>query len=146
MPGVALPTVLLPIIKELLHGARGAGQKVDRCAALAQGQGFSCVGSNLSQVLRKHRAPHQIRQHRHVPPIPDITVVHASSPAVEHFCKEVPREIQTLMAQGRSTKIILMIKWIRTRRLSMKNSLSLPRVGFRADTLARASAGRGLAS
>jgi len=25
---------------------------------------------NLSQVLRKHRAPHQVRQHRHVPPIP----------------------------------------------------------------------------
>ena len=28
------------------------------------------------------------------------------------------------MAQGRSTKIILMIKWIRTSRLSIKNSLS----------------------
>jgi len=28
--------------------------------------------------------------------------------------------IQTLMAQGRSTKIILLIKWIRTSRLSMK--------------------------
>ena len=29
------------------------------------------------------------------------------------------------MAQGRSTKIISMIKWIRTSRLSKKNSLSL---------------------
>ena len=29
------------------------------------------------------------------------------------------------MAQGRSTKIITMIKWIRTIRLSIKNSLSL---------------------
>ena len=29
------------------------------------------------------------------------------------------------MAQGRSTKIISMIKWTRTRRLSIKNSLSL---------------------
>ena len=29
------------------------------------------------------------------------------------------------MAQGRSTKIITMIKWIRTSRLSIKNSLSL---------------------
>ena len=29
------------------------------------------------------------------------------------------------MAQGRSTKIISMIKWIRTSRLSIKNSLSL---------------------
>ena len=28
------------------------------------------------------------------------------------------------MAQGRSTKIISMIKWIRTNRLSIKNSLS----------------------
>ena len=28
------------------------------------------------------------------------------------------------MAQGRSTKIITMIKWIRTSRLSIKNSLS----------------------
>jgi len=32
--------------------------------------------------------------------------------------------IQTPMAQGRSTKIIEMIKWIRTRRLSIKNTLS----------------------
>ena len=32
--------------------------------------------------------------------------------------------IQTPMAQGRSTKIITMIKWIRTIRLSIKNSLS----------------------
>ena len=31
------------------------------------------------------------------------------------------------MAQGRSTKIISMIKWIRTSRLSIKNSLSLTR-------------------
>jgi len=31
--------------------------------------------------------------------------------------------IQTLLAQGRSTKIISMIKWIRTSRLSIKNSL-----------------------
>ena len=28
------------------------------------------------------------------------------------------------MAQGRSTKVISMMKWIRTRRLSIKNSLS----------------------
>jgi len=33
--------------------------------------------------------------------------------------------IQTPMAQGRSTKIISIIKWIRTSRLSIKNSLSL---------------------
>ena len=33
--------------------------------------------------------------------------------------------IQTPMAQGLSTKIISMIKWIRTSRLSIKNSLSL---------------------
>jgi len=32
--------------------------------------------------------------------------------------------IQTPMAQGRSTKTILVIKWIRTSRLSIKNSLS----------------------
>ena len=32
--------------------------------------------------------------------------------------------IQTPMAQGRSIKIILMIKWIRTSRLSIENSLS----------------------
>ena len=32
--------------------------------------------------------------------------------------------IQIPMAQGRSTKIISMIKWIRTSRLSIKNSLS----------------------
>jgi hypothetical protein len=31
--------------------------------------------------------------------------------------------IETPMAQGRSTKVILMIKWIRTRRLSVKNFL-----------------------
>ena len=32
--------------------------------------------------------------------------------------------IQTPMAQGRSTEIISMIKWIRTSRLSIQNSLS----------------------
>ena len=32
------------------------------------------------------------------------------------------------MAQGRSTKIITMIKWIRTSRLSIKNSLSAPKL------------------
>ena len=31
--------------------------------------------------------------------------------------------IQAPMAQGRSTKVISMIKWIRTNRLSIKNSL-----------------------
>ena len=36
------------------------------------------------------------------------------------------KEIQTPMAQGRSTKIISMIKWIQTSKLSIKNSLSLP--------------------
>jgi len=35
--------------------------------------------------------------------------------------------IQIPMAQGRSTKIISMIQWIRTSRLSIKNSLSLSR-------------------
>jgi len=34
------------------------------------------------------------------------------------------KEIQTPMAQGRSTKIILMTKWIRTSRLSIKHSFS----------------------
>ena len=34
------------------------------------------------------------------------------------------REFKTPMAQGRSTKIITMIKWIRTIRLSIKNSPS----------------------
>ena len=33
--------------------------------------------------------------------------------------------IQNLMAQGRSTKVISMIKWIRTSRLSMNSFLSL---------------------
>ena len=37
--------------------------------------------------------------------------------------------IQTPMAQGRSTKIISMITWIRTSRLSIKNSLSLSACG-----------------
>ena len=36
----------------------------------------------------------------------------------------VTMSVQTPMAQGRSTEIISMIKWIRTRRLSIKNSLS----------------------
>ena len=41
-------------------------------------------------------------------------------------CRERPnvdQVIQTHMAQGRSTKIISMTKWIRTSRLSTKNSL-----------------------
>ena len=41
----------------------------------------------------------------------------------EGRCKPIwKRGIQTLMAQGRSTKIISMMKWIRTSRLSTKNS------------------------
>jgi hypothetical protein len=38
-----------------------------------------------------------------------------------------PLGVQTPMAQGRSTKIISMIQWIRTRRLSIKNSVFLGR-------------------
>ena len=37
------------------------------------------------------------------------------------------------MAQGRSTEIITMIKWIRTIRLSIKNSLSLPLLRLGVD-------------
>ena len=36
--------------------------------------------------------------------------------------------IQTPMAQGRSTKILSMIKWIQTGRLAIKNSLSSLRI------------------
>jgi hypothetical protein len=36
--------------------------------------------------------------------------------------------IQTPMARGRSTKIISMMKWIRTSRLSLQNSLSVGNV------------------
>ena len=36
--------------------------------------------------------------------------------------------IQTPSAQGRSTQIIAMIKWIRTSRLSINNSLSVKRL------------------
>jgi len=48
--------------------------------------------------------------------------------------------IQTPMAQGRSTKIVSMIKWIRTSRLSIKNSLSETQVppSFLAIAQARA--------
>ena len=41
--------------------------------------------------------------------------------------------VQTPMAQGRSTEIVSMIKWIRTSRLSKKNSLSLAAVS-RSDS------------
>jgi len=41
------------------------------------------------------------------------------------------REFQTPMAQGRSTKIIWIIKWIRTNGLSIKNPLSLDRQSTR---------------
>ena len=44
------------------------------------------------------------------------------------------------MAQGRSTKIILMVKWIRTSRLSIKNSLSAQNNGAPAGASKRASA------
>ena len=40
------------------------------------------------------------------------------------------KEIQTSMAQGRSTKIISMIEWIRTNRSAIKNSLSRRRSLF----------------
>ena len=44
---------------------------------------------------------------------------------MEQIYGYLDKEVQTSMAQGRSTKIISMMKWIRTSRLSMKNSLSL---------------------
>ena len=47
-------------------------------------------------------------------------------------------EIQTLMPQGRSTKTISMIKWIRISTLSIKNSLSGPLRKDPSSTLARA--------
>ena len=45
------------------------------------------------------------------------------------------KEIQTPMARGRSTKMISMIKWIRTSGSSMKNSLSLEGLGFKVEGL-----------
>ena len=49
------------------------------------------------------------------------------------------------MAQGRSTEIITMIKWIRTSRLSIKNSLSL--LGLRpSGSLVGVTDGAALAS
>ena len=45
---------------------------------------------------------------------------------------DLDRQVQTPMAQGRSTKIISMIKWIWTSRLSIKNSLSRPAGGLAA--------------
>jgi len=41
------------------------------------------------------------------------------------------KRIQTHMAQGRSTNIIQMLKWIRTSRVSINESLSLCRAGER---------------
>ena len=47
-------------------------------------------------------------------------------PANPRNCKAtLEKGIQTPMAQGRSTIIISMIKWIRTIRLSIKNSLHI---------------------
>ena len=40
---------------------------------------------------------------------------------------------QAPMAQGRSTKIISMTKWIRTSRLTIKNSLSSRYLGVRLE-------------
>ena len=45
------------------------------------------------------------------------------------------RRIQTPIAQGRPTKNFSMIQWIRTSRLSMKNSLSLERLSTRSGWL-----------
>jgi hypothetical protein len=49
------------------------------------------------------------------------------------------KEIQTPITQGWSTKIISMIKWIRTSRLPIKNFLSL--CGFRRSWCRRGAAG-----
>jgi hypothetical protein len=50
--------------------------------------------------------------------------------------KFLAKGIQTPMAQGQSTKIISTIKWIRTCRLSIKNSLSLNKVVFSLQMVA----------
>ena len=53
--------------------------------------------------------------------------------------------IQTPIAQGRSTEIISMIKWIRTSRLSMNSSVSL-RVQAVVDLTARREVAAGAAA
>ena len=52
------------------------------------------------------------------------------------MCGYLKKGIQTPMAQGRSTKIISMIKWIRTRRLSRKSSLAYIEVHVVVEVLA----------
>ena len=47
------------------------------------------------------------------------------------------KKIQTLMAQGQSTKIISSIQWIRNSRLSVKNSLSSVLLGDLASASRR---------
>ena len=52
--------------------------------------------------------------------------------------------IQTPMAQGRSTKIMSTIKWIRTSGLLMKNSLCVARLAFGSSGLEFRILGSGL--
>ena len=56
-------------------------------------------------------------------PLPTSIPTPAADPRTPERLSQ-PKGIQTPMAQGRSTKIISMIEWIRTSRLSIKHSLS----------------------
>ena len=54
--------------------------------------------------------------------------------------------IQAPMAQGRSTKIITMIEWIQTRKLSIKNSLSYTEASHTSHRTAKLAVDSGFAS
>ena len=89
------------------------------------------VGNQFEDTVRGADTPPPLAVHiRCAPPSPATTVcaVGASLPRSLALLLSLSlsgyRKIRTTMAQGWSTKIISMIKWIWTSRLSIKNSLS----------------------
>ena len=86
---------------------------IQRCPNLpGQWLQYQAIGSNVRRVLRKRAWQ--------VPTRPLVVFFSMSG-------LDGPGAVHTALseAQGRSTKIISMIKWIWTSRLSIKNSLSL---------------------
>ena len=75
-------------------------------------------GHGLCRGSRDH-PQHQLKR-RIQSPFRSVACSHMSGTLERGY---LDKRIQTLMAQGRSAKIISMIQWIRTSRFSIKNSL-----------------------
>ena len=65
-----------------------------------------------------------------------LVVMHLGTDTLPQFANNLEKGGQTPMAQSRSTKIMSIIKWIRTSRLLIKKSLSANNLSQRVHVVA----------